>query len=121
MKPQKDVYVQLGEMRHHFDISLGFVVLVDHVVYSGFHSVWLEVQGKRADKFFGVGVVFASISDVEVLEAGPGEMRDVIKVDELSEGLLAAILGQICPRRIGCSGPARWFTLVQRHGTAHEW
>ncbi|EXC35300.1 putative protein phosphatase 2C 46 [Morus notabilis] len=27
-------------------------------------------------------------------EAGPGEMRDVIKVDELSEGLLAAVLGQ---------------------------
>ncbi|KAM0970195.1 hypothetical protein ACFX13_018565 [Malus domestica] len=35
----------------------------------------------------------ASILDVEALEAGRGEMRDVIKVDEHSEGLLAAFLG----------------------------
>lgn len=62
-----------------------------------------------------------SISDEEELEAGPGEMRDVIKVDKLSEGLLGTILGPLCPRRFGCSRPARWTTLVQRHRSAHEW
>ncbi|KAM1262771.1 hypothetical protein ACFX13_028521 [Malus domestica] len=30
---------------------------------------------------------------MEAFEADPGEMRDVIKVDELSKGLLAAFLG----------------------------
>lgn len=53
--------------------------------------------------------------------AGPGEMRDVIKVDELSEGLLAAVLGPVCPHGFGCSWPARWVTLVQRHGAALKW
>jgi hypothetical protein len=59
--------------------------------------------------------------DVEDLEAGAGEMRDVIKVDELSEGLLAAILGPLCPHRFGCSGPARRVTLVHRQRAALEW
>ena len=63
----------------------------------------------------------ASILDVEDLEAGPGEMRDVIKVDKLTEGLLGAILGQLCPLGFRCSRPARWITLVQRHRAAHEW
>lgn len=63
----------------------------------------------------------ASILDVEAFEAGPGEMRDVIKVDELSEGLLAAFLGPVWTRRFGCSWQTRRATLVQRHWAAHEW
>lgn len=63
----------------------------------------------------------ASISDVEELEAGPGEMRDVIKVDKLSEGLLGTVLEPLRPHRFGCSRSARWTTLVQRHRSAHEW
>uniref|UniRef100_A0A6N2NIS5 Uncharacterized protein n=1 Tax=Salix viminalis TaxID=40686 RepID=A0A6N2NIS5_SALVM len=59
--------------------------------------------------------------DVEELEAGPGEMRDVIKVDKLFEGLLAAILEPSRPLRFGSSWPARWATLVQRHRAAYEW
>lgn len=80
----------------------------------------LSAGEEAAGVLVGKGVI-TSILDVEELEAGPGEMRDVIKVDELSEGLLAAVLGQICPCRFGCSRPARWATLVQRHRSAHEW
>lgn len=68
-----------------------------------------------------VGGDFASILDVEALEAAPGEMRDVIKVDELSEGLLATILGPICTARFGCCWQTRWVTLVQRHWATLEW
>jgi hypothetical protein len=71
-------------------------------------------------RFIG-GSVIASNLDVEELEAGPGEMRDVIKVDKLFEGLLAALLGPLRSHRFGSSWPARWATLVQRHRTAYEW
>lgn len=64
---------------------------------------------------------FASKLDVEDSDAGLGEMRDVIKVDELFEGLLAAILEPFCPYRFRCSRSARWATLVQRHRAAYEW
>lgn len=74
------------------------------------------------EEFEVIGRVdIASILDADELQAGLGEMRDDIKVDELSEGLLAAVLGQICPQGFGCSGPARWIILVQRHWAAHEW
>lgn len=61
---------------------------------------------------FLVGRGIASILDVEALDAGAGEMRDVIKVDELSEGLLATIFGRICTRRFGGIWQARRITLV---------
>ena len=61
------------------------------------------------------------ILDVEELEAvGRGEMRDVIKVDELSEGLLAAVFGTVCSYEFGCSRPARRASLVQRHRATLE-
>ena len=71
-------------------------------------------------RFIGRSVI-ASNLDVEELEAGPGEMRDVIKVDKLFEGLLAAVLGPLHPHWFGSSRPARWAALVQRQRAAYEW
>jgi hypothetical protein len=48
-------------------------------------------------------------------------MRDVIKVDKLFEGLLAAVLGPLHPHWFGSSRPARWAALVQRQRAAYEW
>uniref|UniRef100_A0A6N2M9W5 Uncharacterized protein n=1 Tax=Salix viminalis TaxID=40686 RepID=A0A6N2M9W5_SALVM len=79
-----------------------------------------EGQRGRLVRFIGISVIASSL-DVEELEAGPGEMRDVIKVDKLFEGLLAAILEPSRPLRFGSSWPARWATLVQRHRAAYEW
>ncbi|KAJ4836906.1 hypothetical protein Tsubulata_034697 [Turnera subulata] len=58
--------------------------------------IWSK-QGGRRVRFTGTsgGIkVLHPILDVEEQEAGSGEMRDVIKVDGLFEGLLAAVLGQ---------------------------
>lgn len=65
--------------------------------------------------------VFASILDVEELEVSRGEMRDVIKVDRISEGLLAALFGPVFALGFRYCGPAGWTSLVQRHRTALDW
>lgn len=66
----------------------------------------------------------ASILDVEELEAGSGAMRDVIKLDELPEGLLAAM----CRWSLASWGQwfrfgwlPRWATLVQGPWPPHQW
>ncbi|KAL6011794.1 hypothetical protein ACLOJK_002260 [Asimina triloba] len=48
------------------------------------------------------------------------EMRDVIRVDELSEFLLAPVVRSPCSRRIRSPGTPRWASLVQRHRPALE-
>lgn len=79
------------------------------------------MQGRWAGGVYLIVVVITSILDVEVQEAGWGEMRDVIKVDELSEGLLAAVLGPVCSHGFGFGRPARRVVMVQRYRAAHQW
>ena len=59
--------------------------------------------------------------DVENSEAGVGEMRDVIGVDELPAGLLVAVIRTLCPHRLRCFRAAGRAALVQGLGTALEW
>lgn len=93
--------------------SIMFCIVVYHVVVFRFYSgFFLCSSGDKGWWGFPVGWSIASILDVEAFEAGPGEMRDVIKVDELSEGLLATILGRICKCRFRCSWQTRRITLV---------
>ena len=85
-------------------------------------SAWILCCGAEKNTIhnwdFWVGVDF-DLDDN--FEGCLDEMRDVIGVDELFEGLFSAKVGSICSRRVGCRGSARRAIVVQRQWTALEW